>query len=98
MSHYSHLSSPREVVSRLLPVQITNKTPIGELNPRLLSMEPRVVACTLGRASVLGTSGSTDKSRGLNSPIGVLFVICTGKRQLLEEKISGSSVTLHWAL
>ena len=33
----------------------------------------------IGRASVLGTRGSTDKSRGLNSAIGALFVICTGK-------------------
>ena len=84
VSHYSHLSSPREGFSRLLPVQITNKATIGELNPRLLSVEPRVpridaLPTIQATASVLGTHGSTDKSRGFNSPIVALFVICTGE-------------------
>ena len=38
MSHYSHLSSPRKGVSRLLPEEITNEAPHGELSPRLLSI------------------------------------------------------------
>ena len=42
VSHYSHLSSPREGAPQQCCAGSRHKAPKGELNPRLLSVEPRV--------------------------------------------------------
>ena len=88
-------TTPFYLLLEKVPRKARNKGPCGELNPRLLSVEPRVLR-TDALPIIQATHGSTDKSRGFNSPFVTLFRDLAG--HLLEEKISGSSVTLHWAL